>query len=149
MSPSAVFTSYFAGAIQTPLRKTVDIFHQMRGWRSLANLVERRLSTAPNDASVAADDREVMAELDYYLRDRSFPLVIATGNGPPGNQYELENPVTAANGAHVLLIARYPDRTDILDKFAQHTLTDTWKLTAGAGRWRSYSVYDLSGFKGD
>ena len=144
----AAFTTYFAGALNIRLPKTVDIFHQMRGWRSLSRLVLHRLDTAPDGASVAADDREVMAELDYYLRSRSFPLVIATGNGPPGNQFELENPVTAANGAHVLLVARYSDRDDVLDKFAEHKMTEEWSVSAGQGRKRGYFIYDLSGFKG-
>jgi 4-amino-4-deoxy-L-arabinose transferase-like glycosyltransferase len=144
-----VFTTFFAGAIHYSLPESVDIFHQMRGWRSLSHIVERRLLAAPTDVTVAADDREVMAELDYYLRARGFPLAIATGNGPPGNQFELENPVTAANGAHVLLIARYEDRHDILDKFADHKLTDTLRVTAGQGRQRDYFIYDLSGFKGN
>jgi hypothetical protein len=144
-----IFTTYFAGAIQYSLPKTYDLFHQMRGWRSLAHQVEHRLDTAPNDITVAADDREVMAELDYYLRDRAFPLAIATGNGPPGNQYELEDPITVANGKHVLLIARYPDRKDILGKFAESKMTDQWGMFAGQGRRRDYYIYDLSGFKGD
>jgi 4-amino-4-deoxy-L-arabinose transferase-like glycosyltransferase len=150
-----VFTTIFAGAIHYPPQemsekwaKRLDIFHQMRGWRGLANQVERQLETAPNDISVAADDREVMAELDYYLRDRTFPLVIATGNGPPGNQYELENPVTAANGRHVLLIARYPDRKDILGKFADAKMISVMTSFPGVGRRRDYYIYDLTGFKG-
>jgi 4-amino-4-deoxy-L-arabinose transferase-like glycosyltransferase len=143
------FTTYFAGSINVKLPKDMDMFHQMRGWRSLAQLVRHRVDTAPAGSTVAADDREVMAELDYYLHNRFFPLAIATGNGPPGNQYELENPITAANGAHVLLIARYADRKDILDKFAEHRLTEEWNVGAGQGRRRSYFVYELSGFKGD
>jgi hypothetical protein len=145
----AAFTTYFAGALNVRLPKTADIFHQMRGWRSLSHLVLHRLDTEPEGSSVAADDREVMAELDYYLRGRAFPLVMATGNGPPGNQYELENPITAANGGHVLLIARFSDRQDILDKFVDHKMTDAWTVSAGEGRRRSYFVYELSGFKGD
>jgi hypothetical protein len=121
----------------------------MRGWGPLAHQVEQQLNTAPNDVAVAADDREVMAELDYYLRDRAFPLVIATGNGPPGNQYELEDPITAANGKHVLLIARYPDRKDILGKFAESQEVSQWSFRAGPGRRRDYYIYDLTGFKGD
>ncbi|HEX4178652.1 MAG TPA: glycosyltransferase family 39 protein [Rhizomicrobium sp.] len=151
----AVFTMIFAGSIQYPPRwlspdrqKTLDIFHQMRGWRALAHQVEQQLNTAPNDIAVAADDRETMAELDYYLRDRAFPLVIATGNGPPGNQYELENPITAANGKHVLLIARYLDRKDILGKFSESRMVSQWGFTAGPGRGRTYYIYDLTGFKG-
>jgi 4-amino-4-deoxy-L-arabinose transferase-like glycosyltransferase len=145
----AGFTLYFAGAIDMRLSKTFDIFHQMRGWRSLAQLVFRRIETEPEGTAVAADDREVMAELDYYLRNRFFPLAIATGNGPPGNQYELEDPITAANGKNVLLIARYQDRHDILDKFAEQKLVETWGITAGMGRSRSYFVYELSGFEGN
>jgi 4-amino-4-deoxy-L-arabinose transferase-like glycosyltransferase len=150
-----IFTTIFAGAIHYPpagmsdkWAKRLDILHQMRGWRGLANQVERQLQTAPNDIAVAADDREVMAELDYYLRDRTFPLVIATGMGPPGNQYELENPITAANGRHVLLIARYPDRKDILGKFAESQMVSQWGIFAGPGRRRDYYIYDLTGFKG-
>jgi hypothetical protein len=145
----AIFTTYFAGSIRYTLPRTLDIFHQMRGWRGLANQVERQLDTAPNDISVAADDREVMAELDYYLRNRTFPLLIATGDGPPGNQYELENPITAANGRHVLLIARYPDRKDILGKFNDSKMISQWGIFAGQGRRRDYYVYDLTGFKGE
>ena len=149
MAVFIAFTLYFAGAINPKLPKTVDIFHQMRGWRSLSQLVMHRIEAAPDETSVAADDREVMAELDYYLRDRFFPLVIATGNGPPGNQYELENPITAANGRSVLLIARYADRQDILNKFAEHRLTDQWNISTGQGRRRGYFIYELSGFKGN
>jgi hypothetical protein len=145
----AVFTTFFAGSIHYSLPKSVDIFHQMRGWRSLSHIVENRLNTAPRDVTVAADDREVMAELDYYLRNRTFPLAIANGNGPPGNQYELEDPITAANGAHVLLIARYQNRHDILDKFTENKLTDTLRVSAGQGRRRDYFIYELSGFKGN
>jgi hypothetical protein len=145
----AGFTLLFAGSLHVTLPKSVDIFHQMRGWRSLSSLVWRRMSAMPPETSLAADDREVMAELDYNLRDRSFPLVMATGKGPAGNQYELENPLNPQNGAHVLLIARFKDRNEILDRFEQHTMTEEWTVGAGAGRRRSYSVYDLSGFKGD
>ena len=144
----AAFTIFFAGALTVRLPKTVDIFHQMRGWRSLSQLVLHRLDTAPEGSAVAADDREVMAELDYYLRNRPFPLLMATGEGPPGNQYELENPITARNGEHVLLVARYPDRKDILGKFAEQKLAEEWTVSAGQGRTRQYFVYELGDFKG-
>lgn len=143
------FTLLFAGSLRVSLPKSVDIFHQMRGWHSLADLVWRRMATAPADTSLAADDREVMAELDYNLRNRSFPLLMATGKRPPGNQFELDNAVTTQNGGHVLLIARYEDRSEILDRFAEHKMTEQWTIGAGQGRRRSYFVYDLTGFKGD
>jgi 4-amino-4-deoxy-L-arabinose transferase-like glycosyltransferase len=152
----AAFTVMFSNGaaprlpwLSAELRKSVDIFHQMRGWKPLANDVYRRMESMPPDASAAADDREVMAELDYTLRDRAFPLVMATGHGPPGNQYELEDPVTGATGEHVLLVARYQDRRDILDRFDHHTLTDEWTISIGPGRMRRYFVYELSGFTGN
>jgi hypothetical protein len=154
-SAFAAFTVMFAnGAEPRPpwlsieLCKSLDIFHQMRGWKPLANDVYRRMDTMPPDASDAADDREVMAELDYNLRGRDFPLLMATGGGPPGNQYELQDPVTRATGAHVLLIARYKDRADILDRYDRHALTDEWSISIGPGRSRRYFVYELTGFNG-
>jgi 4-amino-4-deoxy-L-arabinose transferase-like glycosyltransferase len=143
------FTLLFAGSLHVTLPKSVDIFHQMRGWKSLANLAWHRMATMPADASLAADDREVMAELDYNLRGRSFPLVMATGKGPPGNQYELENALNAENSAHVLLISRYRDRAEILDRFKEHKMTDQSTVSAGEGRKRDYFIYELAGFKGD
>jgi 4-amino-4-deoxy-L-arabinose transferase-like glycosyltransferase len=145
----ALFTLAFAGALATPLPKSVDILHQMRGWRSLADMVWRKMGGMPPGTSVAADDREVMAELDFYMRGRPFPLVMATGSGAPGNQYELENAVTADTGAHALLVARYPDRHDILDRFDHHEMVEAWTIGAGQGRFRRYYVYDVTGFKGD
>lgn len=145
----ALFTLTFAGAIATPLPKSVDIFHQMRGWRNLGGMVWRKIGGMPPGTSVAADDREVMAELDYYMRGRPFPLVMAVGSGAPGNQYELENAVDAETGAHALLIARYPDRRDILDRFDHHELIEAWTIGAGQGRFRRYYVYDVAGLKGD
>jgi hypothetical protein len=143
----AAFTILFADPDTLRLGKTLNIFHQMQGWRRLSQIIERHVYTLQPDISVAADDREVMAELDYYLRPRPFPLVIAVGNGPPGNQYELEDAVTAETGKHVLLIARTPDRHDVLDRFAGHKLLEEWAVSAGPGRLRKYYVYDLTGFQ--
>jgi 4-amino-4-deoxy-L-arabinose transferase-like glycosyltransferase len=143
----AAFTILFADPNAVKLGKTLNIFHQMQGWKSLSQIIERHLFTMPMDISVAADDREVMAELDYYLRPRSFPLVIATGKGPPGNQYELEDAVTDETGKHVLLIARTPDRHDVLDRFADHKLLEEWTIGAGQGRFRKYYIYELTGFQ--
>ena len=155
VSAFAAFTLMFSSGDQLHLpkfaaqfQKSIDIFHQMRGWKPLANDVLRRMDSMPPDASAAADDREVMAELDYNLRGRGFPLVMATGTGQPGNQYELEDAVTPATAAHVLLIARYQDRHDILDRFDQHKLTDEWTITTGPGRQRRYFIYELAGLKG-
>ncbi len=143
------FTLLFAGSIPVRLSKEFDIFHQMRGWSALGERVWQRMGAMPADVSVAADDREVMAELDYYLRGRPFPLVMATGKGPAGNQYELDDAITPQTGARVLLIARFPDRHDILNRFQEHALSDVWGISAGDKRERQYYVYQLSGFKGD
>jgi hypothetical protein len=48
----------------------------------------------------------------------------------------------------VLLVARYPDRKDILGKFDSAKMIAQWGIFAGQGRRRDYYVYDLSGFKG-
>lgn len=144
----AAFTLIFSGAIPVKLPKSVDIFYQRRGWKSLANLASRSMGNMPPGTSLAAEDREVMAELLYNLRRWSFPIVMATGNGPAGNQYELENAVDAKTGTNVLLISRWPDRNDILDHFENHKQTEQWAISAGQGRLRHYYVYDLSGFKG-
>jgi hypothetical protein len=143
----AAFTMIFAGSLTVRLPKTIDIFHQMRGWKSLSELVWRRMGGMP-DESLAAEDREVMAELDYNLRGRPFPLVMATGNGPPGSGYELDRAVTAQTGKHVLLVSRALNRDEILERYDTHKLLEEWTVSAGQGRTRHYYIYDLTGFKG-
>jgi 4-amino-4-deoxy-L-arabinose transferase-like glycosyltransferase len=144
----AAFTILFAGALSVRLPKALDIFHQMRGWRSLAELALGRIDKMPSGTSLAADDRETMAELDYYTRYRTFPLVMAVGAGPAGNQYEAERAIDPQTGAHALLVSRDADRADILDRFAQHQLLEEWTVRAGPGRLRHYYVYELSGYRG-
>jgi hypothetical protein len=144
----AAFTLIFAGSVAVILPKTVDIFHQMRGWHGLAELVTQRVGSMPAGISVAADDREVMAELDYYTKGRSFPLVMAVGSGPAGNQYELDDAVDRRTGARALLISRWPDRRDILDRFSGKALLEEWTMSAGQGRFRHYYVFDVSGYEG-
>ena len=143
----AAFTLLFAGAVHATPPKWADIFNQMRGWRTLGDLAWRKIGTLPPGTTLAAEDRQVMAELDYYTRGRFFPLAMAVGTGKPGNQYELESAIDAKTGAQVMLVSRFKDRTDILDRFEKQSIIEEWTVRAGEGRQRHYYVYDLSGFK--
>ena len=145
----AGLTLLFAGAIPNNLPKALDGFNQMRGWRNLSNLASQALLDLPPGSSLLAEDRQVMAELDYYLRARRFPLAMAVGTGKPGNQYELENAVDAKTGTRALLVARDANRQDILDRFADHSMLAEWTIRAGPGRLRHYYVFDVSGFRGN
>lgn len=45
----ALFTLIFSGAIAVSLPKSLDIFHQMRGWQRLAEMSWRRMSSMPEE----------------------------------------------------------------------------------------------------
>ncbi|HVQ11137.1 MAG TPA: glycosyltransferase family 39 protein, partial [Methyloceanibacter sp.] len=73
------------------------------GWRDLAEST-RRLAEAQGAKTVLADNREMTAELLYYLRDSSLPIAIWFREDVPRNHFEMTRPFTKASPDPVLYV---------------------------------------------
>ena len=125
----------FAGQFRLP--GAGDPFSRTLGWRSvadgtLAKLAEARTSGAPF-AAVITDERALTAELLYYMRGESTPVLAWTSGQKPQDHYEMKRPFTASSPQPVLLVALRRDRQKVLDKFAGVTALGRRGMSAFSG----------------
>jgi 4-amino-4-deoxy-L-arabinose transferase-like glycosyltransferase len=99
----------------------------VRGGRELSDMIVGRARTetmlgTPLTA-VAIDERELFNLVAYYGRDyfgREGPPLKAWRSGPPRNEAQLVSPLTAASGAHVLMVSRDGVSTAAMRAQVQH-----------------------------
>lgn len=143
-----VAATIYAGRFALP--GGVDPFARTLGWRAVAEATAQELQAARAAgrpfAAVLTDDRSVTAELLYYMREDSTP-VLAWQTGPrPADHYELTRPFTSAVKGPVLLVGLGGKRPALLEKFEQSKAIKTRKLAAGAGKPRDVTFFVLEGY---
>jgi hypothetical protein len=126
-----------------PLKR--DPLDRVKGWRELALVSARELATRP-DARLLVDDRQVAALMLYYGRGPLDDLVVWDSDGRPSNQFELARGFQGGDGRPVLLLARYPERRDILGRFTSVSATRPVSLPIGQGSRTVYFTW-ASGFR--
>jgi len=136
-----------AFALSLKLPGGIDPFSRQLGWRETAEIVRDELADRPY-AMLLTEDRQVTAELLYYLRDVSTPLAAWRWSEPPDDHFELNRPFRGAEGP-VLLVTPQPDRDSFLNRFRSAELILEQPVAAGAMKTRTISLYRLEGFDGD
>lgn len=129
----------------------LDPFARTLGWKQIAEATRAELKEARTAgrpfAAVITDDRSVTAELLYYMREESTP-VMAWRDGPvPHDHFELTRPYEPTTSGPVLLVSIGKASTRVTTRFEQsHTLKQR-KLPAGAGKPRTITFTALEGPK--
>lgn len=114
---------------------------RLRGWPEAGREIRAKADTAPFTA-IVSDDREDMASLFYYTRERSLPLRMwPTPN--PGNQYEAAHALTANVAGRVLLVTRRQDVRAITSAYERVTPLGTIETRLDPKRTRVFYLYDL------
>jgi 4-amino-4-deoxy-L-arabinose transferase-like glycosyltransferase len=129
------------------LPRGIDPFSRQLGWRETAEIVRGELARRPY-AMLLAEDRQVTAELLYYLRDTTVPLTAWRWSDLPDDHFELNRPFRGAEGA-VLLVTPQPDRDSFLSRFRSAELVLEQPVSAGAMKTRRISLYRLEGYDED
>jgi 4-amino-4-deoxy-L-arabinose transferase-like glycosyltransferase len=137
-----------AGSIALPGK---DPFARVLGWRDVADATRQELAKARAAgkpfAAVLTDDRAMTAELLYYLRDDSVP-VLAWREGAPRDHFELTRPYTKAVSGPVLLVLRRGGKSPAFASFANVEKIAAHQIAAGPTAERQVTFYALSGYKG-
>jgi 4-amino-4-deoxy-L-arabinose transferase-like glycosyltransferase len=138
-----------AGRVGLPVKP--DPFARVLGWRDVAAATQSELEAARNAgqpfAAVLTDDREVTAELLYYMRGEPTPI-FAWREGRPHDHFELMRPYTGAAGAPVLLVGLGSGESRPGASFTSVKKIDERDLPAGEHARRRVTFYSLSGYKG-
>jgi 4-amino-4-deoxy-L-arabinose transferase-like glycosyltransferase len=92
-------------------------FIRVLGWREVAGDAQA-LAAAHGAKAILTDDREVAAELLYYLRDNPLPLVVWPRGPQPLDHFEMTRPYTQAAPAPLLYVTLRQEPKPILERFA-------------------------------
>lgn len=140
-----------AGLLALPPRS--DPFARVLGWSEAIHRLEQRIDALAAEgrpvATILADDRAVLAELVYYLRDRPIP-VRAWRDGPGfRDHYEMVAALAPGDGEPMLLVHHRKERADIHARFAVVEDLGTVEAPIGAGGgMRTLFLSRLSGWRG-
>jgi 4-amino-4-deoxy-L-arabinose transferase-like glycosyltransferase len=119
-------------------------FERLLGWRDMAAVVRDEIKRRPY-STVLTSDREVTAELLYYLHDRSIPVREWRPGPRPRDHYQLTIPFEGAAGP-VLLVSLGPERGRISGGFRTAEPVSTEAMAGGPRR--PISLTRLVGFAG-
>jgi hypothetical protein len=131
-------------AISPSLVKTLgqeNSVKRLRGWNEAGQTIITIASSA-NFTAILSDDREDMASLFYYTRDRSIPLRMWPSEHP-GNEYEAAYALTKDVASEVLFVTRRTNVDDIIHAFASHERIGKIETRLDSKRTRIFYVFKL------
>lgn len=116
---------------------------RLRGWPEAGGTIMTIASSGPFTA-ILSDDREDMASLTYYTRERNLPLRMWPSTNP-GNEYEARHALTPDIASYVLLVTRRQDASNITSAFTSTERIGTVETRLDAKRTRIFYLYALTG----
>jgi 4-amino-4-deoxy-L-arabinose transferase-like glycosyltransferase len=124
-----------------------DPLHRLRGWAVLGRSVEQVRLQYPSLPPLG-DDRELMAELIYYMEPHPLDMAIWNPSGHVRNGFEMNQSLADHPGGDYLWITGRKDPTEILSRFESHDPPEHIYVPLGPGLAREVWVYPVYGFKG-
>lgn len=116
---------------------------RLRGWEEAGHTIITIASSAPF-TSILSDDREDMASLYYYTRDRKIPLRMWPSKSP-GNEYEASYALSDDVSSYVLFVTRKEDVTNVTRHFSSHERIGTIETRLDSKRKRVFYLHALKG----
>lgn len=136
-----------AARVSLPFLKNPDVYWRTYGWDALAKEVER--SARENGArSIAADRRDVVANLVYYTRNSGLPVKSWPFTGQPVHHFDIERPVNAATPEPLLYVSWCALPRRLLDHFDSVEVLPLVKAQAGPHTTRTFAAFKLTKYKG-
>jgi hypothetical protein len=127
-----------------------DPLARTMGWEAMADATRRQIQNARDHnrpfAAIITDQRAVAAELLYYLRDETTPVLAWREAGPPRDHFELTRPYTARAGEPVLLVS-VKQADDVTGKFTNVETIAVETVPTGPASGRAVTFFRLSGMK--
>jgi hypothetical protein len=137
-----------AERVSLPFLKSPDIYARTVGWRALSEVIGARAKE--NGARViAAEQRDTIAALVYYLRETSFEVVSWPSTTLRDHHFNLSRPLRA-NAPEPILFVTYcglPGRLEA--QFSRVEPLPAAEAPAGPHTRRGSLLFRLSGSKGN
>jgi 4-amino-4-deoxy-L-arabinose transferase-like glycosyltransferase len=138
-----------AGSFRLPNGQ--DPFARTLGWENIARATKEQLDQARAAqapfGSVLTLERDLTAELLYYLREEKTPIRRWPSSGRPRDHYQLMRPFRGQFPDPILLVVVGDIPVFVADRFQDLTYLDVKNIPAGAGAPRRVTFVRLAGFK--
>ncbi|MEM9356259.1 MAG: glycosyltransferase family 39 protein [Pseudomonadota bacterium] len=138
-----------AGSFRLPNGQ--DPFARTLGWENIARATAEQLKKAREleqpFGSVLTLERDVTAELLYYLRGDKTPVRIWPPSGRPRDHYQLKRPYRGRLPDPILLVVIGDIPVSVADRFRDVDYLEVKNIAAGAGPPRRVTFAKLAGYK--
>ena len=122
-------------------------FARKTGWQDVAASVRQRF-VKDGYRALAVDDRDLAAELLYYLRDSKVSLFVIRNSDVPTNHFEMTRPYRAGAPEPVLFASLRGESRAAIDQFDSATFLGSETIPGGGPKGRTLRFYSLSDFVG-
>ena len=124
-------------------------FKRILGWEALAGVTQAKLQER-KFAAILTDDRSVTAELTYYLRDASVPILAWRPLPVPRDHFELTRPFTGGQTADPVLFVTLRQQSNyVINNFGAADLLGKEEVSSGGDLKRHVYFYALSEYRQD
>jgi MFS family permease len=141
-------TDAIAPKVSLPFIAKPDVYERTMGWRNLADAVKASAAQA-KAKSIVADQRAVVAELLYYLRDAGIPVYAWRAGVTPSDQFDMDIPLTRNAPQPVLAVMDCPSADRYRASFASVDTLPDIVAASGPHSKRTYRAFLLAGPQGD
>ena len=138
-----------AGSFRLPNGQ--DPFSRTLGWENIARATSEQLDKARKlrkpYGSVLTLERDLTAELLYYMRADKTPIRAWLPSGRPNDHYQLKQPYRGRLPDPILLVVIGDIPWSVADRFKDVDYLEVKNIPAGAGAPRRVTFAKLAGYK--
>ncbi|WP_187648224.1 ArnT family glycosyltransferase [Nitrosophilus labii] len=136
-----------ANILNIELTSKNDPYKRVLGWSKLANEVSKVLNEYPK-AKLLTDDREIMAQLIYYIKPHPFDAGFWNPHRKLRNHYDLTIDLNGYRGEDFIFVTKRSSIPDVISRFEESKKIGTIKIRLYKDYVRVYHIFYLQGFKG-
>jgi 4-amino-4-deoxy-L-arabinose transferase-like glycosyltransferase len=136
-----------AAAFGAALPARFDVMHRLRGWRTLGQEVGAALAAHPG-LRILADDRELVAELIYYVHPHPFDAAKWDPMRLVKDEWDLKNDLGRDTGKSFLVVSEHHYGPEMRKSFRVFQPLEVLHIPFAPGKSRRYSLYIARGFTG-
>lgn len=144
-----IFYHYHAilDLLNIEITSKIDPYKRVLGWSSLAKEVSKILKEYPK-AKLLTDNREIMAQLIYYIKPHPFDAGFWNPEKKLRNHYDLTIDLNKYKGMDFIYVTKRESIEDVLQKFKSAKKIKVIKIELYKDYKRVFYVYYLHKFKG-
>ena len=133
-----------ARRLSIPWLAKPDVYARTMGWRTLGEEVDK-LARASGARTIAAQQRDVVASLLYYVRDTGRPVLSWPASTIPNHHFDLTRRLTAAAPGPVLFISSCGSAEPFLKHYRSVESLGRLEAHTGPTSSRGYFAFKLAG----